>query len=64
MQANNIIPNKLLFSYTEAFKILGISRTIGDIEVQSGELKTVLIGKRPKIGHKDLVDYAQRKGLI
>jgi len=64
MQTNNIIPNKLLFSYGEAFEILGFSRAIGDIEVQSGELKTVLVGKRPKISRKDLLDYAKRKGLI
>lgn len=58
------IPDKLTFNYAEAFKILGFSRTIGDIEVQTGALKTVLVGKRPKISRKDLLDYAERKGLI
>lgn len=58
------IPDKLIFNYAEAFKIIGISRTIGDTEVHSGELKTVLVGKRPKISRRDLLDYAERKGLI
>lgn len=64
MDEKPTIPNKLIFSFREAFQILGFSKNIGNIEIQTGELKTVLVGKRPKISRRDLLDYAERRGLI